>query len=171
MSRLFVAIWPPDDVLDELEQLPRLPLAGARWTTRVQWHVTLRFFGSTDASVAAAALDAVVAEPCAAELGPRPERLGQGVLMVPVAGLDALAAAVVRATAGIGQPPDNRRFRGHLTLARSRRGTAPQLDTEVHATWPVREVALLASHHHPAGSRYETLHTVVLTSVSGARQK
>jgi 2'-5' RNA ligase len=163
MPRLFVAVWPPPDVLDALGELPRLPLAGARWTTRPQWHVTLRFLGSgVDPSVAAAALDTVVAEPCTAELGPTAHRLGRSVLMVPVGGLDALAAAVEEATAGLGRPPDDRPFRGHLTLARSRSGTAPRLDVAIRAQWPVTEITLVDSHTHPAGARYERLHTVAL---------
>src|SRR5215218_3846255 len=102
MPRLFVAVWPPDHVLDELERLPRLPLAGARWTTRPQWHVTLRFLGAADPAVAGAALDGLAAEACVADLGPRPRRLGHSALMVPVAGLDEVAAAVMRVTAHIG---------------------------------------------------------------------
>jgi 2'-5' RNA ligase len=82
--------------------------------------------------------------------------------MLPVAGIDELAAAVVRATAHVGAPPDARPFRGHLTLAESRRGTPPKLDVELRATWPVTEVALVESQLHPAGARYETVHTVPL---------
>jgi 2'-5' RNA ligase len=166
MTRLFVALWPPPDVLDAVAALPRLPLAGARWTTRYQWHVTLRFLGLADDRVAAAALDSLVAAPCTAVLGPRPARLGRSVLMVPVAGVDELAAAVERATAHVGVPPDTRPFRGHLTLAESRRAKAPRLDAELSATWPVTEVALVESHLHPAGARYETVHTVALTAGS-----
>jgi 2'-5' RNA ligase len=165
MARLFVGLWPPDDVLEALDALPRLPLAGARWTTRRQWHVTLRFLGSADVRVAAAALDNLVAAPCVAELGPRPRRLGRGVLMLPVGGVDDLAAAVVQATAHVGSPPDRRPFRGHLTLAESRRGRAPTLESELHAAWPVTEVALVESQLHPAGARYETVHTVTLTAL------
>jgi 2'-5' RNA ligase len=169
VARLFVALWPPADVLDALEALPRLPLAGARWTTRAQWHVTLRFLGSADGRVAAAALDNLVATPCTAELGPRPTRLGRGVLTLPVTGIDELAAAVVHATAHVGVPPDTRRFRGHLTLAESRRGHAPRLDAELRASWPVTEVALVESHLHPAGARYDTVHTVPLTTLQPTR--
>jgi len=162
MPRLFVALWPPEDVLDAVEALARLPLAGARWTTRKQWHVTLRFLGAADVRVATAALDNVMAAACTASLGPRPTRLGRGVLMLPVAGIDQLAAAVVQATAHVGAPPDTRAFRGHLTLAESRRGKPPKLDAELRATWPVTEVALVESYLHPAGAKYETVHTVAL---------
>ena len=162
MARLFVAVWPPDDVLDAVEALPRLPLAGARWTTRKQWHVTLRFLGAADVRVATAALDNVLAAACTASLGPRPTRLGRGVLMLPVDGIDDVAAAVVHSTAHVGAPPETRPFRGHLTLAESRRGKPPKLEAELRASWPVTEVALVESHLHPAGARYETVHTVAL---------
>ena len=147
MARLFVALWPPDDVLDVVEALPRLPLAGARWTTRKQWHVTLRFLGAADVRVATAALDNVLAAACTASLGPRPTRLGRDV---------------VHSTAHVGAPPETRPFRGHLTLAESRRGKPPKLEAELRASWPVTEVALVESHLHPAGARYETVHTVAL---------
>ncbi|MER3453020.1 MAG: RNA 2',3'-cyclic phosphodiesterase, partial [Acidimicrobiia bacterium] len=44
--RLFVAVWPPEEVLDVVAKLPRPGVVGLRWTSREQWHVTLRFFGS-----------------------------------------------------------------------------------------------------------------------------
>jgi 2'-5' RNA ligase len=47
--RLFVAVWPPNDVVDVLADLPRPDVAGVRWTTQGQWHVTLRFLGQVAA--------------------------------------------------------------------------------------------------------------------------
>ncbi len=159
MARLFIAVWPPAAVLDELQALPRMPLAGARWTTRAQWHVTVRFLGDVDPGVVMAALDGFDAKACQVELGPRPQALSRSVLVVPVTGLDDLAAAAEQATAGIGRPPELRRYRGHLTLARATNGALPRLDVDVSARWRVDEVALVESHFHPAGMRYETLHT------------
>ncbi len=46
--RLFVAVVPPDEVLDDLEEHlePRRDAgADVRWTDRHQWHVTLAFLG------------------------------------------------------------------------------------------------------------------------------
>jgi len=157
VGRLFVAVWPPPDVVEMLAALPRYPLAGAQWTTERQWHVTLRFLGAVDQRVAAAALDRVSAPRCTASLGPRPRRLGLSVLMVPVAGLDALAAAVDEAMDGIGPPP-RLPYRGHLTLARAGKGALPRLDAPVVAAWPVESVALVESQLHPAGARYATVH-------------
>ena len=81
--------------------------------------------------------------------------------MVPVRGLDELAAAVVTATTEVGEPPPRRRFHGHVTLARLKKhATMPRvLGDRVSAEWPVQEIALVQSRLHPEGARYETLQT------------
>ena len=156
MARLFVAVWPPAAVLDGLELLPRAPLAGARWTTRPQWHVTLRYFGVVDEKRALEAFGAVRAPAVTAVAGPGARRLGRNVLVLPVAGLEPLAAAVDDAMGDLG-PTRDHPFTGHLTLARAGRGTLPRLDVPIDATWTVQEVALVDSHLHPAGAVYDTL--------------
>ncbi len=118
MARLFVAVWPPTRLLDQLAALPRTERPGLRWTRRDQWHVTLRFLGEVDVDEARATLATVSAPECSVVAGPRARRLGRGVFVLPVTGLESLAAAVGRATAGIGKPPEPRPFRGHITLAR-----------------------------------------------------
>src|SRR4051812_28143169 len=95
-----------------LATLDRPDVPGLRWTEPDQWHVTLRFFGDADP-------DEIGPLPqprgVTAVLGPATVRLGRHVLAVPVAGLEELAAAW----------PQDRPFRGHLTLARSRREPVP----------------------------------------------
>ena len=144
-------------MLDAVAELDRPEVDGVRWTRRDQWHVTLRFLGSCDESDAAVALARVVGERCVATVGPAVERLGRGVVVLPVGGLDVLAAAVVEATADVGQPPEDRPFRGHLTLARCKR-RLPPLGAPLSATFPVDEVCLVRS----AGGRYDTLTSVPL---------
>jgi 2'-5' RNA ligase len=156
VARLFVAVWPPPNVVEMLAALPRYPLAGARWTTEKQWHVTLRFLGDVDAAAATAALDRLSAAPCRAVLGPRPGRLGRDVLVVPVAGLDDLAAAVHEVMDGMG-PGGRFPYRGHLTLARAGKGALPRLDAPVVGEWEVDRVTLVESQLHPAGARYTTV--------------
>src|SRR3972149_10703388 len=49
MARAFVAVVPPDEVLDAVDlalSRARTRLPGARWSTRDQWHITLQFLGS-----------------------------------------------------------------------------------------------------------------------------
>ncbi|MDX6232642.1 MAG: hypothetical protein QOH68_1633 [Nocardioidaceae bacterium] len=165
--RLFVAVWPPADVIEQLAAIERPAIDGVRWTTAEQWHVTLRFLGSIDDP--APVIDALEAADLAtteAVIGPAAVALGRGVLCLPIAGLDDLAATVLASTAAMGQPPEHRRFRGHLTLARVRQGSARRLaGAPLAARFPVRSVQLVRSNLHPEGARYETVHEV---SVEGA---
>jgi 2'-5' RNA ligase len=169
--RLFVAVWPSVDVVDVLTDLPRPELAGVRWTTRDQWHVTLRFLGqvaTADVDMATETfegVDADAAGPVLAEMGPATACLGRGILQVPVRGLDELARVTVEATASVGQPPDDRPFHGHLTLARARgrRGDLRRLrGTSLAARWKVAELTLVASTPHREGSRYEVVSSLPL---------
>lgn len=191
--RLFIAVHPPGGILDQVAQLvggfgvtgvdepdgsmadpdaqaewrgQRSARGSIRWTTRSQWHVTLRFLGDVpdpdDVMSALERADLASVGWVEASMGPAVERLGRGVLCVPVAGLDTLAVAVIEATAHIGQPPDPRPFHGHLTLARlPRKGrvdTSSWVGRAIAASWPVEAVHLMRSHTHSHGARYETLH-------------
>jgi 2'-5' RNA ligase len=156
--RLFVAAYPPPEVVAGLEALPREPAPGVRWVPPVQWHATLRFLGDADPAAVVAALGATTLPRATAELGPQVGRLGLGVLVVPVGGLDALAGAVVTATAELGAPPDPRPFSGHLTLARLRRGaTCALIGTAAAGAFDVEEVCLVDSRSGPEGAVYEVL--------------
>lgn len=173
MARMFVAAWPPPSVLDKVTAATdgcRSLAAGAgvdlRWTSREKIHVTLRFLGEVaDADVGplTAALEGTALGPAAeASVGPAVARFGHRVLHVPVAGLAPLAGAVTRATASFGEPPEDRPFHGHLTIARPRgRGRVdlgPLCTVEVVARWSVDEVTLVRS----AGGRYDVVGSVPL---------
>jgi RNA 2',3'-cyclic 3'-phosphodiesterase len=167
VPRLFVAVWPPDDVLELIAALPRPDTEGLRWTTRNQWHVTLRFFGSVDLEEAASALRSVSGQETTVVLGPETGRFGKRILHVPVEGLDDVAKAVVRATKKVGKPPEPRPFNGHLTLARARDrrhgvDLCPLVGTPVSAAWPLTEVCLVESQLSSKGANYEVAETVSL---------
>ena len=85
-----------------------------------------------------------------ATLGPRVERLGRGVLMVPVEGLDELAAAVEAAIAPMRLPPPGHPFTGHLTVARFKRKPPPGRRPPMKASFPVTEIALVRTE--PSGA-------------------
>jgi 2'-5' RNA ligase len=111
------------------------------------------------AKVALSRLESAAATTAVA--GPAVMRLGRGILCLPVGGLDDLAGAVMAETAGIGQPPEDRVFRGHLTLARAKPGTdlAALAGAPLHIAWPVRDVTLVASDTRRSGARYHVLET------------
>lgn len=158
---MFVAVWPPDDVIGRLSDLPRPERRGLRWTTLDQWHVTLRFLGSVaDIHGGKVALARLASEAGAtAVAGPKVERLGRGILCLPVAGLDAVARAVRAVTEDIGEAAEDRPFKGHLTLARAKPGVdiGPLAGGPFSATWPVEEITLVASETRPDGARYQVL--------------
>jgi 2'-5' RNA ligase len=173
--RLFVAVSPPERVLEAVRAVERPPVPALRWTTQEQWHVTLRFLGEVEAPepviealgrVPEALADATAPVDVRATLGPRSAWFdGRQVLQVPVTGLDALARAVAEATAAWGDPAKDRPFRGHLTLARVRgraRGPAGVAGAPLAGAWRVDAFGLFTSVLGGGGSRYETLATVSL---------
>ena len=158
--RLFVAVRPPERVLDALAALVRPDDPAARWTTREQWHVTLRFLGNVDdpAPVVAALRGAVrTLSPVEVVLGPHAAMLGRGVVQLPVEGLDELASVVIAATASFGKPPDERRFKGHLTLARTKGRAVDRSSLDLSAAWTVEQLELIRSHLGQGPARYETV--------------
>ncbi|MGW4701798.1 RNA 2',3'-cyclic phosphodiesterase [Streptomyces sp. NPDC004285] len=180
--RLFAAVVPPGDRLDELghvvDRLHRLPGAdGIRWTSRPGWHLTLAFMGE-------------VGDELLPELRVRLERaahrtpafslrlhggghFGRRALWAGVAGdLDTLRLLAERSDAAArraGVPMDeHRRYRAHLTVGRARgEGVPPgsfveELDAFEGARWQVTELALVRSNLPLSGvrgeqPRYETV--------------
>lgn len=164
--RLFVAVWPDEAAVAQLAALNRPSIDGVRWTARSQWHVTLRFLGEVgddDADTVASALRATAAgvPVPTAVLGPEVTRVGN-MLWAPVDGLAELARAVVGATESYGAPPEDRPFRGHITLARQRsRATGRPLRSAhgqpLAGSWGVSSIELVRSQLGREGSRYETV--------------
>lgn len=162
--RLFVGTWPPETLANALPTAATLA-DDLRWVPVEQRHVTLRFLGEcASAGPVIDALRAAALPGASAQLGDPVRRLGPQAAVVPVTGLDDLAGAVNAATAGLGAAAERRRFTGHLTLARSRRGRFGSLiGTPVEAgRWPVRTIRVVRSHLDHTGARYETLAEIEL---------
>jgi 2'-5' RNA ligase len=175
--RLFVAVWPPDEVIESISGLDRPPLRELRWTTRPQWHVTLRFLGEVDeVGLVSDALRVLTGSGVAhAVLGPSTAWFpGRRVLQVPVSGLEGLSDRVERALTGVdlgtvasvgAEPP----FRGHLTIARVRgrgrvdSGHAVRLaGMPVRAEWTVTSLSLVSSALTADGPVYSEVSKVEL---------
>ena len=160
MARLFVAVWPPEEVVAELTSLRRKDQRGVRFVAPDNWHLTLRFLGEADPDVVAAALDDGEYPAATVRLGPGVDVISDRALVIPAVGLDGLAAAVTQRTTSIGAAP-RKRFVGHLTLARIKphADMPPALGAYLTAEFDVEEIALVRSRLHSDGARYDTLAT------------
>ena len=157
MTRLFVAAWPDAATIERLGALHRRDEPGVRRVPDRNLHVTLRFLGDADQEMAIALLTAAALPTATVTLGPEVERLGDRQIVVPVVGADRIAAAVRTATATIGVD-DPRRFRGHVTVARTKPGTASDLPgTSIVGGFTIDSVSLVASELTPTGAVYSTL--------------
>jgi len=175
--RLFVAIVPPPGALAEVEAAVA-PLKAARpelrWTGPQDWHLTLAFLGEVSESVLGdltARLGRAASRHPVQRLSvrgggafPRPSRAS--VLWAGLASdgdLNALAASVAAGArrAGAAPPDEGRRYRPHLTLARSRQTEdfselAGSLDAFQGQAWEATEIRLIRSNLN-ASPRYQDL--------------
>ncbi|MCT9078142.1 RNA 2',3'-cyclic phosphodiesterase [Streptomyces fulvoviolaceus] len=180
--RLFAAVLPPEDVAGELAlevaELRKLPGAdGLRWTGRPGWHFTLAFYGEVEESVVAdlsVRLERAAHRTAAFELAVRGGgQFGHGrALWVGASGdlpalrllADRAEAAARKAGVAMGE---HRRYKAHLTVARSRedvdvRPYVQALDGFTSRTWTVDELVLVRSNLPRSGvpgeqPRYEVV--------------
>ena len=125
--RLFVGLSIPDAVAQSL-MLIQGGVPGARWQTREQLHLTLRFIGEVggrDAAMLDDALAGIEAPGFALELhgvgqfgNKQPHALWAGAR--PSEALAHLQRKVDNAIRRVGQPQDAHKFTPHVTLARLR---------------------------------------------------
>ena len=149
---------------------------GFRWTPTENLHLTLRFLGHLDGSVAEDIADRVAAaRPRSFELelgGVGSFKRGRLARVVWLglrrgegeAGELAVLAEAEAVRAGL--EPESRKFHAHLTLARARErdGAAlPELPRPPGLeAWTARELILYRSHLGRGGSVYEPLRTITL---------
>ena len=174
MSRLFVAIWPPEHVREHVRALRRADWAGVRWTPEQNWHVTLRFLGEAEPDVVAATLSAATLPSVVATVSSELVMLGSHSVVLPVSGVDELAESVWAATESLGTQSLSEHFRGHLTI-----GRAVGRDKIVHdrldlrrrsptsGTFEVTEIALVESTLSADGASYATVATFPTVSDGG----
>ncbi len=189
--RMFVAVVPPPQVREDLDDFlasRRDAGGGLRWSDPDQFHVTLAFLADvpdraldrlTDALGEAAGRRAVFGIRLSGG-GAFPSPYAARVLFADVADeaghLPPLARAVRAAANHAGAAPDGGRFRGHLTLARSRQPVEATrwlriLDTYEGPGWVVEDVELIASHlgeWRERRPRYETVARLPLRPADGS---
>ncbi|MFF7280619.1 RNA 2',3'-cyclic phosphodiesterase [Streptomyces griseorubiginosus] len=164
--RLFAAVLPPQDVAEELAavvaELRKLPGAqGLRWTGVPGWHFTLAFYGEVDDDVVpelSERLERAARRTPAFPLAVRGGgQFGHGRALwagasgeLPVLRLLADRAEAAGRKAGV-EMGEHRRYKAHLTVARSREAVdvRPYLDVLDGFTgraWTVSELALVRSN-------------------------
>lgn len=139
MIRLFVGLPLPDGVIARL-QIMCNGLPGAKWVEPANMHLTLRFIGEVDEKSAEeiddrlSRIDAPAFDMELRGLG----TFGQGhktrVLWAGVApsnDLNHLQSKVESAVVRAGQPPEQRKFTPHVTLAKFSRPHPPRIQTFV----------------------------------------
>lgn len=173
--RLFVGVFTPDHVRVRLTRIVgefQKTHEGVRWRPPRSYHTTLAFLGNVtaDPQELREVLDGLDLSPVVARIGPQVDMLGRDVIVVPVEGLDELAATVREATAPFAERPDVYDFRGHVTLARLPRRRPQQrrrsglgfvsewVGTPVSAKWTVDELSLVQSTGDHTGTVYDELH-------------
>jgi 2'-5' RNA ligase len=156
-----------DAVEAEVQRVEPL-VAGVRWTTRAQRHLTLQFLGNrADIDAVTNALGALAVRAGDVRVGgggafPSPRRAR--VLWLGVAEgtelLTQLAAAVGALLTPLGHEPEARAYHPHLTLARWKapadaRPVVDALGAEpVGPAWRVDEIVVYESKLHPKGAQY-----------------
>ncbi len=168
--------------MSALEPL-REAFPGTRWVSADKLHLTLVFLGQTNSlrlQELVAAIDAVGSrgssfEVSTGEAGGLPDGRRGGVawLRLSEGGAEVAHLALeLDRDIGSGAYDDRHRPRPHLTVARrvdesviaALREHAQSLDV----SWTVDRLVLFRSHSAPAGSRYEQLHSTLLTADSQA---
>jgi 2'-5' RNA ligase len=176
VTRLFVAVRPPDAVLDAVGALA-IDTGDGRRTTREQWHVTLQFLGNrADVDAVATALQGLPVPAATARLsglGAFPNARRARVLWLGVgAGSEtfvALAKEVGVRLAPLGHEPEARPFHAHLTLARFKlaadvRDLVSVGSEVVGPPWIVDEVTVFESRLQRAGAEYVSRAAIRLPS-------
>lgn len=175
-------------MIDGLRQASPRGARGVAWVSPENLHVTLKFLGHVDearlepmrgalggAAAAGPPFDLAITGLGAFPTAARPRVLWAGVGRGAEA-LAALAAAVERALAALGVPPEDRPFSAHVTLGRVRE---PRRDPALAAalaagaardfgTLRVAHVSLMRSDLSPGGRRYTEVQGWTLGDPGGA---
>lgn len=176
-QRLFVGLFPPQEIVEHLQRRLTAVAAstqGIRWVDPERWHITLAFFGevpvervptlcrSLDQLSTAHSfdirLDGSGFFSSALWIGVEPDERG-----LPLA---QLARAAQRAARAARIDVERKRWRGHLTVGRSRASRptsiARLLQDYQSPFWTVRNVDLVHSITGPM-PEYQSIHTVSLS--------
>jgi RNA 2',3'-cyclic 3'-phosphodiesterase len=168
--RLFLALRPPDSMLDEIERWQRDELPSVRVVPREHLHVTLAFVGHRPSRELGAIIEALrEAAAGAGEIRLSPVRYREtrsvGMLVLEDEGGNAaqLAGDLQGRLERLGvYRREGRPWLPHLTVARWRERPLLHPQTPPVRTFVPSDAAAFLSRLHPGGARYEVLESVAL---------
>jgi RNA 2',3'-cyclic 3'-phosphodiesterase len=181
--RAFIALKTPalwDEKLGALQRdlKSQFGASAFRWVKPEHIHITLRFFGwlnTTEADRLRPLLSEIASphQPFSLTcegLGAFPNIHRPRVFWVGLKGdlerAASLQREIIAASEAFGDPPEDRPFKPHLTLARLKEPDRRQITDleqvvsrgfQIDEVWTVSELLFMQSHLSPQGSTYETL--------------
>ena len=162
LTRVFLALWPDENVRKALARLSAEVARNGRRVPPSNIHMTLRFIGDVDAPRLAALRHVIEGFAwCPGEI--LLDTLGywsrqQLVFAAPRHGHEWLAEIVERLEAALGAcglPKCRRAFKPHITLARKVRHQPPEVQFEI--PWCCERLVLVQSTLSSSGARYTVL--------------
>ena len=162
--RLFFALWPDENVRDQIEQnLKRFPSAAGRIVPRHNWHMTLHFIGNTSfeekdclhqqAKKLRAAQFNLTIDRCGFFKKPKVFWLG---CEQTLKALSALQRELGNLLAHCSYKPETRPYSPHVTVARKVLKSPEPIEMDPVA-WPVHKFALIRSVSVKSGVRYDVI--------------
>jgi 2'-5' RNA ligase len=180
MPRLFTGLEIPEDIAFELNLLQG-GVWGARWVEPQDYHITLRFLGDVEerlAREARLAFEGIEARPFAIQLkgvgafgGNDPHTIYAGVAESPE--IRRLQATLERHCQMLGLPPEGRKYRPHVTLARLRspnlanvQGFLARQSLFISRRFEVNQFVLFSSRPSRGGGPYAVVESYDLRGVT-----
>jgi len=178
--RLFVALGLPVEIRESLALL-RGGIAGARWVDAESLHLTLRFIGDADggqlrdldaelSAIRGYGFDLMLSGLGTFERRQRIHMLWAGLEASPA--LLDLRERVEAASVRAGFGPEGRKYKPHVTLARFKQGSGPEIGAYLTANnrfsegpFSVESFTLYRSYLGHGGARYEVVQEYPLESV------
>lgn len=165
-ERLFLALWPNDQIQGELNQMDQLlrPHMKGRWVPSNNWHITLAFLGSIDSAMKQCVQEVATTierHPFSFSLDllgywPKKQILWLGCHQSPKELGDLISDLTIRLQQNCHYQPETRPFHPHLTLMR-KASPIKALPSIKPIVWSVKDFCLVHSITDSNGAHYQVI--------------
>ncbi len=164
-KRLFLALWPEETVVRKIKQhaIKHFSACQGRVLDKHNWHITLAYFGASDATTQAciekqvAKIKAQAFELSLSQCGfwKKPAVAWIAPAVIP-AELMQLALDVQQSLVACGYKPEERAYQPHVTLVRKAKRVPAVKEIQAIA-WRVTSFCLVESKTYPQGAEYKVI--------------